>query len=87
MTIPTEVRVSYPDTGGRNGGFWRCGYVTSFSGNVGLCGEEFGIPCVGLSPSPSLSPVSLTPAGKSHSNRKVKKIAIIAGSVGGSLIL
>lgn len=61
--------------------------VTSFSGNVGLCGEVFGIPCGGLSPSPSLSPASLTPAGKSHRHRNVKKIAIIAGSVGGFLLL
>nr|GEV85525.1 inactive leucine-rich repeat receptor-like serine/threonine-protein kinase At1g60630 [Tanacetum cinerariifolium] len=61
--------------------------VTSFSSNVGLCGEGISIPCGGLSPSPSLSPSNLTPAGKSHRHRNIKKIAIIAGSVGGFLLL
>nr|XP_043606753.1 inactive leucine-rich repeat receptor-like serine/threonine-protein kinase At1g60630 [Erigeron canadensis] len=60
---------------------------TSFSGNVDLCGDAFNIPC-NITPTPSFSPANppLT-AGKSHRHRKIKKIAIIAGSVGGFLLL
>ncbi|KAF5802025.1 putative protein kinase RLK-Pelle-LRR-III family [Helianthus annuus] len=59
---------------------------TSFSGNVGLCGDAFNIPC-SLSPPPSLSPASPPPpAGKSH-HRKTRNIVIIASSVGGFLLL
>ncbi|KAI7728632.1 hypothetical protein M8C21_006136, partial [Ambrosia artemisiifolia] len=60
---------------------------TSFSGNVGLCGDAFNIPC-SLSPTPSPSsssspanPSLTRPAGKSSHHRKIRNIVIIASSV------
>ncbi|KAK9076285.1 hypothetical protein SSX86_004618 [Deinandra increscens subsp. villosa] len=61
--------------------------LTSFSGNVGLCGEAVGLPSCSLAPSPSSSPVNFTPPRKSRRHRKIKKIVIIASSVGGFLLL
>ncbi|XP_071693683.1 inactive leucine-rich repeat receptor-like serine/threonine-protein kinase At1g60630 [Rutidosis leptorrhynchoides] len=64
--------------------------ITSFSNNVGLCGDAFNIPC-SISPSTSISPANQTPnpptTGKSHRHRKIKKIVIIACSVGGFILL
>ncbi|CAH1414792.1 unnamed protein product [Lactuca virosa] len=61
---------------------------TSFTDNVDLCGDAFGIPCT-FAPSPSFSPANPTPpsTSKSHNRRKIKKIVIIAGSVGVFLLL
>ncbi|CAN1853055.1 Inactive leucine-rich repeat receptor-like serine/threonine-protein kinase At1g60630 [Linum perenne] len=56
---------------------------SSFSGNVGLCGEQIRNPCSQLSPSPS--PSSLT-SSKSK-NRRSKLIKIIAPAAAGLLIL
>ncbi|KAL7001467.1 hypothetical protein U1Q18_002619 [Sarracenia purpurea var. burkii] len=62
--------------------------TSSFSGNVGLCGEQIGIPCYGGSNvfAPSESPAHpVIPAKNRRKQRKI--VAIIAGSVGGLILL
>ncbi|XP_076891138.1 inactive leucine-rich repeat receptor-like serine/threonine-protein kinase At1g60630 [Bidens hawaiensis] len=58
--------------------------ATSFSGNVGLCGDAINIEC-GLASSPAGSPEN-PPVGKSHRHRRTRNI-IIASSIGGFLLL
>ncbi|KAC9670486.1 hypothetical protein E3N88_45419 [Mikania micrantha] len=59
---------------------------TSFSGNVGLCGDAFNIPC-SSAPSPSSTPTTPPRPRKSRRHRNIKIIVIIAGSVGVVLLL
>ncbi|XP_076892657.1 inactive leucine-rich repeat receptor-like serine/threonine-protein kinase At1g60630 [Bidens hawaiensis] len=59
---------------------------TSFSGNVGLCGDAINVPC-SLAPSPVNPSPENPPAGKSQRHRKTRNIIIIASSVGGFLLL
>ncbi|KAL1807586.1 hypothetical protein DCAR_0726966 [Daucus carota subsp. sativus] len=59
--------------------------LSSFSGNVELCGEQIGVPCNGSVVS---APPSLSPGVTEKKHRKNKKIIwIVAGSVGGVLLL
>ncbi|KAF8010482.1 hypothetical protein BT93_J1194 [Corymbia citriodora subsp. variegata] len=63
--------------------------ASSFSGNVDLCGSPLGNPCNGtVSGGPSTSPAypENPAAKKSHSNRS-RVIKIVAGTVGGFVLL
>lgn len=57
--------------------------VSSFSGNLELCGEQVQNPCGNISIAPSLSPSYPQFPNSSSSSRRNKLVKIIAGSVGG----
>ncbi|XP_042486293.1 inactive leucine-rich repeat receptor-like serine/threonine-protein kinase At1g60630 [Macadamia integrifolia] len=57
---------------------------SSFSNNLNLCGEQIGHPCSNHGLSPSISPNS--PPSSKH-RRRMKLIKIIAGTIGGFLLL
>ncbi|KAK8490103.1 hypothetical protein V6N13_005207 [Hibiscus sabdariffa] len=58
--------------------------MSSFSGNVGLCGEQVGNPCRGTGSGPAISPgLAMVP----RSNKRTKLIIVVAASVGGGVSL
>ncbi|XP_022985305.1 inactive leucine-rich repeat receptor-like serine/threonine-protein kinase At1g60630 isoform X1 [Cucurbita maxima] len=57
--------------------------VSSFSGNLELCGEQIQKPCGNVAITPSSSPSYPQITGSSSSSRRTKLVKIIAGSVGG----
>ncbi|KAG8645502.1 hypothetical protein MANES_10G068600v8 [Manihot esculenta] len=61
--------------------------TSSFSGNIDLCGEQIQNPCKKSEFGPSASPVSPTIPSPKSSSKHRKLIKIIAGSVGGFLVL
>ncbi|OMO89421.1 hypothetical protein CCACVL1_07832 [Corchorus capsularis] len=61
--------------------------LSSFSGNIDLCGEQIQNPCQTISFGPAISPAYPIPSSKSSSKKRARLIKIIAGSVGGFLLL
>uniref|UniRef100_A0A5B7C9H7 Protein kinase domain-containing protein n=1 Tax=Davidia involucrata TaxID=16924 RepID=A0A5B7C9H7_DAVIN len=59
--------------------------ASSFSGNMKLCGLQVQNQCNGFAP--SISPAAYIPASKPGSGHRRKLVAIIAGSVGGFILL
>ncbi|XP_022942000.1 inactive leucine-rich repeat receptor-like serine/threonine-protein kinase At1g60630 [Cucurbita moschata] len=57
--------------------------VSSFSGNLELCGKQVQNPCGNIAIAPSLSPSYSQILSSSSSSRHKKMVRIIAGSVGG----
>ncbi|CAM8999074.1 unnamed protein product [Rhodiola kirilowii] len=60
--------------------------LSSFSGNLNLCGEQIGRKCR-ISFPPEISPVPQLKTKPSHSSYRSRLIKIIAGSVGGAVAL
>ncbi|XWS69510.1 hypothetical protein CRYUN_Cryun04dG0184800 [Craigia yunnanensis] len=62
--------------------------MSSYSGNIDLCGEQIENPCQTINSGPAMSPVyPNVPSSKSSSNRRTRLIKIVVGSVGGFLLL
>ncbi|KAK8617964.1 hypothetical protein V6N13_080864 [Hibiscus sabdariffa] len=62
--------------------------MSSFSGNVGLCGKQAGKPCRGTSSGPAVTPaLAINPSSSHRSKKGTKLILIVAASVGGFLLL
>ncbi|XP_057481647.1 inactive leucine-rich repeat receptor-like serine/threonine-protein kinase At1g60630 isoform X1 [Actinidia eriantha] len=62
--------------------------ASSFSGNIGLCGEQIHNPCSGINGlTPSMSPAYPIVPVRKHLRRRWKIVAIIAASVGGFVTL
>ncbi|KAE8687360.1 Inactive leucine-rich repeat receptor-like serine/threonine-protein kinase [Hibiscus syriacus] len=62
--------------------------ISSFSGNVGLCGEQVGNPCRGTNSGPATSPgLVIVPSSNHKLNRRTKLIIIVAASVVGGVLL
>uniref|UniRef100_A0A7N0VAX0 Protein kinase domain-containing protein n=1 Tax=Kalanchoe fedtschenkoi TaxID=63787 RepID=A0A7N0VAX0_KALFE len=60
--------------------------LSSFSGNLNLCGEQIGRKCRFNFP-PEISPVPLQKPKPSHSSNNSRWKKIVAGSVGGAVVL
>ncbi|KAE8664628.1 Inactive leucine-rich repeat receptor-like serine/threonine-protein kinase [Hibiscus syriacus] len=60
--------------------------ISSFSGNVGLCGEQVGNPCRGTSSGPATSPALVIPSSNHKLNKRTKLIIIVAASVAGGVV-
>ncbi|XVE74520.1 hypothetical protein DITRI_Ditri12bG0023600 [Diplodiscus trichospermus] len=62
--------------------------MSSFSGNIDLCGEQIENPCQTFNFGPAMSPAyPNVQSSKSSSNKRTRLIKIVAGSVGGFLLL
>ncbi|XVF85625.1 hypothetical protein PTKIN_Ptkin17bG0131300 [Pterospermum kingtungense] len=62
--------------------------VSSYSGNIDLCGEQIENPCQRINFGPSTSPAyPKVPSSKSSSEKHTRLIKIVVGSVGGFLLL
>ncbi|KAH7516668.1 hypothetical protein FEM48_Zijuj10G0159600 [Ziziphus jujuba var. spinosa] len=64
--------------------------TSSFAGNGGLCGEQVHVPCksgIGFPFPPSMSPLEPPLSSSKSSSNRSKLIKIIAGSVGGFVLI
>ncbi|KAK6242495.1 Protein kinase domain - like 10 [Theobroma cacao] len=62
--------------------------MSSYSGNIDLCGEQIQNPCQTINFGPATSPAyPKVPSSKSSSKKRTRLIKIVVGSVGGFLLL
>ena len=62
--------------------------MSSYSGNIDLCGEQIENPCQTINFGPAMSPAyPKVPSSKSSSEKRTRLIKIVVGSVGGCLLL